>query len=75
MERKNMFVNLPHIYSFKIQTLATILYKYGTQELYICDRQTQLTTSLLFQNLTTYFGSRDIVEDHSIATHPSFLQL
>jgi hypothetical protein len=59
----------------------TILYKYITQKLYICDPQTQLTTSLLFQNLTTCFGpcgpsSGDIFEDsHSTSTHPSSLQV
>jgi hypothetical protein len=58
-----------------------ILYKYTTQKLHICDPQTQLTTSLLFQNLTTCFGpfgpsSGDIFEDsHSTATHLSFLQV
>jgi hypothetical protein len=47
---------------------------------YICDPQRQLTTSLLFQNLTTCFGpygpsSGDIFEDsHSTATHTSFFK-
>jgi hypothetical protein len=45
-----------------------ILYKYTTQKLYICDPQTQLTTSLLLQNFTTYFepfgpSSGDIFKD------------
>jgi hypothetical protein len=57
-----------------------MLYKHTTQN-YTCDPQTQLTTSLLFQNLTTCFGpygpsSGDIFEDsHSTATHPSSLQV
>jgi hypothetical protein len=33
-----------------------MLYKHTTQKPYICDPQTQLTTSLLFRNLTTCFG-------------------
>jgi hypothetical protein len=46
------------------ETYINILHK----KLYICGPQTQLTTSLLFQNLTTCFGSYglssgDIFED------------
>jgi hypothetical protein len=58
-----------------------MLYKHTTQKPYICDPQTQLTISLLFQNFTTCFGpygpsSGDIFEDsHSTATHRSFLQV
>jgi hypothetical protein len=45
-----------------------ILYKHTPQKLYICDPQ--LTTYLLFQNLTTCFE-----DSHSTATHPSSLQV
>jgi hypothetical protein len=64
-----------------LRTFMDILYKHTPQKLYICDPQAQLTTSLLFQNLTTTFGpygpsSGDIFEDfHSTATHPSFLHV
>jgi hypothetical protein len=71
-----MSETLPKIilYTYSLFCLdCHLLYKHTTQELYICEPQTQLA-SLLFQNLTTCFGpygpsSGDIFEDsHSTAT-------
>jgi hypothetical protein len=75
-----MFSNFIFVGCILLHYLHT-LYKYTTQKPYICDPQTQLTTSLLFQNLTTCFGpygpssGENFEDSHSTATHPSFLQV
>jgi hypothetical protein len=52
-EDETPFLYIYFLKNFTKLFYIQILYKHTTQKLYICDPQTQLTTSLLFQNLTT----------------------
>jgi hypothetical protein len=66
-----------HNHIFRQRTRRQKLYKHTTQKLYICDPQTQLTTSLLFQKISLHVSAPTghlpvifLKISYSTATHP-----